>query len=320
MSVQSKSPKPLQLFCAYAHEDQTLQHKLKESLEILKKEEVITDCYYRKIGPEKEWHYQVDDRLNTSDIILLLVSENFIASGYCHNNEGNTNAEFKQAMELHNAEKATVIPIILDSIHWINTPFGKLQALPKDTKGNKPVSDWKSRDKAFKNIAQGIREEAKKMVNSTSSKASKNTQTATFSGLGIIVLVGAIWIYSNSQQSNISEPRPTTNILPKTEILNSTGWILIGKINNTSSSLTTEEPLIEPFIDPPVIPSRKSVVTVKYEIDLRKEKPPSSELLQKLQPGDQLVIFQVQQIAKSNQNSPFEVWAQVRKCNQNCQQ
>ncbi|QSJ20753.1 TIR domain-containing protein [Nostoc sp. UHCC 0702] len=287
-----------------------MRDKLETQLRKLKRDNIITDYYDRKIGSEKEWKNQIHADLLTSDIVLLFVSKKLINSGYC------SDVELKHAMERHKAQKARVIPIILESVDWKKELFGTLQALPK---GNKPVRQWNSRDKAFKNIAEGIREEAKKLTNPTSSNASKNTQTATFSSLGIIVLVGAIWTYSNSQQSNISEPRPTRTILTQTEILNSTGWILIGKINNISGSLSAEEPLIEPFIDSPVIPSIRAVVTLKDEIDLRKEKTPSSQLLQKLQPEDKLVILQVPQIPKSSQNSPSEVWALVRKCNEICQ-
>jgi hypothetical protein len=46
------------------------------------------------------------------------------------------------------------LPIILRPCDWHSAPFGKLQALSKDSK---PVTQWSDQDEAFLNIAQGIR-------------------------------------------------------------------------------------------------------------------------------------------------------------------
>ena len=61
-----------------------------------------------------------------AQIILLLISSDFIASDYCYS------IEMQRALERHEKGEARVIPIILRSIDWKNSPFGKLQALPKD--------------------------------------------------------------------------------------------------------------------------------------------------------------------------------------------
>ena len=46
------------------------------------------------------------------------------------------------------------MPIILRSVDWHDTSFGKLQALPTDAK---PVTSWENQDEAFADIAKGIR-------------------------------------------------------------------------------------------------------------------------------------------------------------------
>jgi hypothetical protein len=53
-----------------------------------------------------------------------------------------------------------VIPIVLRPVDLTDTPFSKLQALPKDAK---PVTSWTNQDEAFVNIAQGIRHVAKEL-------------------------------------------------------------------------------------------------------------------------------------------------------------
>ena len=90
----------------------------------------------------------IDGQLNSAAIILLLISADFLASDYCND------LEMRRALERHNAREARVIPVILRPVDWHAAPFGKLQALPKD---GKPITEWKPRDKAFQDVAQGIR-------------------------------------------------------------------------------------------------------------------------------------------------------------------
>jgi hypothetical protein len=60
----------------------------------------------------------------------------------------------QRAIQRHNEGTARVIPIILRPVDWKNTPFSKLQALPKDAK---PVTQWGDLDTAFLDVVNGIR-------------------------------------------------------------------------------------------------------------------------------------------------------------------
>ena len=145
MSVQPNQA--IELFYSYAHEDEKLRDKLEKHLTLLEREGVITGWHDRKIGAGKEWQNEIDTHLNSSQIILLLVSANFIASDYCWD------VEVKRAMERHETKEARVIPIILDYVDWESAPFAKLQALPKNAK---PVKKWQNHDNAFLSVAEGI--------------------------------------------------------------------------------------------------------------------------------------------------------------------
>ena len=146
MSV--KPAKAIEVFFSYSHKDEELRNELKKHLSILKRQGVITGWHDRRIGAGKEWEGEIDAHLNTAYIILLLISSDFLASDYCYD------VEMKRAMERHEAGEARVIPIILRSCDWRGAPFGKLQALPKDTK---PVTSWTNQDEAFTDVARGIR-------------------------------------------------------------------------------------------------------------------------------------------------------------------
>jgi len=102
----------------------------------------------RDISAGTEWELEISKHLNEVQIILLLVSPDFMDSDYCYD------VEMMRAIERHERGEACVIPIILRPTEWKDAPFGRLQSLPTDAK---PVSTWRNRELAFLNIAQGIK-------------------------------------------------------------------------------------------------------------------------------------------------------------------
>lgn len=146
---------PVEIFCCYARKDQPLLHELKIHLMPLQRQGIITLWADTDIDAGVQWEEEIEKHLNTAQIILLLVSPDFIASEYCYRKE------MTRAMERHTAGEAEVIPIILRSVLWENMPFGKLQALPT---GAKPVisSAWHNPDAALYDVAFGIQKVVQK--------------------------------------------------------------------------------------------------------------------------------------------------------------
>jgi hypothetical protein len=146
----SASPAPpIEVFISYSHEDEALRKKLGTHLSLLKRNKVIDEWHDWRIGAGQEWAGAIDEHLNSAAVILLLVSPDFLASDYC------CDIEMTRALQRHDAGDARVIPVILRDVDWQGAPFAKLNALPKDAK---PVTSWSSRDKAFTDVARGIRE------------------------------------------------------------------------------------------------------------------------------------------------------------------
>lgn len=146
---------PINVFFSYSHKDERLRDKLALHLSMLQREGMISAWHDRKISAGAEWAKEIDDNLNTADVILLLVSAEFLASDFCYE------IELKRAIARHDAGEALVIPIILKPVDWSKAPFGRLQGFPKDAK---PVTKWPNRDEAFLNIAHGFREAAMTMA------------------------------------------------------------------------------------------------------------------------------------------------------------
>ncbi|MBS5940010.1 toll/interleukin-1 receptor domain-containing protein [Clostridium sp.] len=144
----------IKIFFSYSHVDEKMRNELEKHLVMLKRQGVISTWHDRKIMAGSELDSEIDENLKDADIILLLVSVDFLSSDYCYD------IEVKQALEMHKNNKAIVIPVILRSCDWSDAPFSKLMALPTDAKS---VSTWDDKDEAFLNIAIGIKEVAKKL-------------------------------------------------------------------------------------------------------------------------------------------------------------
>jgi tetratricopeptide (TPR) repeat protein len=149
--MEPQPPNAVEVFYSYSHKDEDLRDQLENHLSMLKREGAINNWYDRGISAGQEWDGKIDEHLNSADIILLLISSDFLASIYCYD------VEVTRAMERHEAGEARVIPIILRSCDWTRAPFGKLQALPK---GVNPVKKWDDVDDAFLDIVKGIRKAA----------------------------------------------------------------------------------------------------------------------------------------------------------------
>lgn len=138
----------LRVFVSYSHNDEVLKDELLKHLSPLKRLNLIEEWHDRQLKAGEEWDKSISKNLESADIILLLVSIDFVNSAYCYD------IELDKALELHDQKRAVVVPIILRNCLWQHTPFAKIQALPRDAKA---VSSWADRDEALANVAEGIR-------------------------------------------------------------------------------------------------------------------------------------------------------------------
>jgi internalin A len=137
----------VRLVFSYSHKDEELRDQLETHLKLLQRQDVISTWHDRKIQPGEEWEDVIDENFKRADLILLLVSADFIASDYCYQ------IEMQTSLARHEKGEATVIPVILRTCQWQKAPFGKLQALPK---GGRAVASRRNRDEVWTNVADGI--------------------------------------------------------------------------------------------------------------------------------------------------------------------
>jgi hypothetical protein len=136
------------VFFSYSHLDEQYRDRLEKNLAMLKREGLIEAWHDRRITPGAPLDTTISEYLESSEIILLLVSPDFLASDYCYD------IEMRRALERHEAGEAVVIPVIVRPCDWHTAPFGHLSALPTD---GKPITKWPDLDDAFLDVTKGIR-------------------------------------------------------------------------------------------------------------------------------------------------------------------
>lgn len=136
------------VFISYAHEDKDLQKRLRSHLATLRRSDKISDWSDQELLPGEVWEDKIVGKLRSANIILLLVSNDFINSDFIWDNE------LPIALERHGRGEAIVVPVILRPCQWQELSIGRLQALPA---GAKPVTDWPNEDQALFSIAEGIK-------------------------------------------------------------------------------------------------------------------------------------------------------------------
>lgn len=158
----------IQIFYSYASEkDEELLRQLEKHLSILRWEGLFTSWHKGKVDAGEEMAREIETRLKTADLILLLVSADFLDSNSCYS------VEMQGALERHKAGDAQVIPIILRAVDWSKAPFSNLTPLPDN---GKPITSWENRDEAFTLVAKGIR----KVVEDMSTKRWLNQGYASY--------------------------------------------------------------------------------------------------------------------------------------------
>lgn len=142
---------PLKVFCSYSHRDEDALNQLRNHLSGLRRQGLIEDWHDRQIPPGGDWDETIRQNLEAADLILLLVSSDFIKSDYC------IELETARALEREQEGSATVLPIFLRECHVEGLPFTYLQGAPRDMRW---IDQQVNQDKAWAEVVSKIRQVA----------------------------------------------------------------------------------------------------------------------------------------------------------------
>ncbi len=138
----------MKAFISYSHRDRDALDRLHTHLAVLRSDGRLDEWFDREILAGSEIDAEIQERLESSELFLLLVSPDFLASDYC------VKREMERALERHHSEDARVVPIIVEPCDWASTALRDIKALPRD---GKPVSEWTNENSAFLDVVQELR-------------------------------------------------------------------------------------------------------------------------------------------------------------------
>lgn len=145
--------KSLKVFVSYSKADRKHLETLEKHLSPLTRDETLLTWTDKELLPGAEWDDTIRHQLATADVVLLLVSADFMATDYIWK-------EITIAMERHERGEALIVPIIVRPCIWQDTAFARFNALPE--KGQ-PITQWANEDEAWMKVAQQIKRLSDKM-------------------------------------------------------------------------------------------------------------------------------------------------------------
>lgn len=143
----SSAAQPLQIFISYAHEDEPYKEELVKRLSILERAGLAALWDDRQIRPAKDWEPQLVRRLEEADLVVLLVSPDYLASHYCYQ------VECMQALQREASGSIRMAPVLVRECEWESAAFARLQVLPV---GARPVESWPDREAAWSDVVLGL--------------------------------------------------------------------------------------------------------------------------------------------------------------------
>jgi TIR domain len=143
------------VFISYAHADENLKNRLLVHLAALRREGLIGIWHDRMLKPGEHLDTAIEAELAAADLVILLISPDFINSNYC------TEKEMQRAFVRAKGGQCKVAAVILKPCRWHNIPtdgggrLGDFLAIPCDAK---PVTQWSHRDAAWDSVVADIRD------------------------------------------------------------------------------------------------------------------------------------------------------------------
>ena len=127
--TQQHRAEPFHIFICYAREDREALESLRKKLTPLKQSGLAHIWYDGEIIGGKDWDAEIRRNLQSADLVLLLISDDFFDSDYIDR------VELREALAANARQENIVVPVILHDCIWrVHRELAKLQALPDEPK------------------------------------------------------------------------------------------------------------------------------------------------------------------------------------------
>lgn len=141
------STEPLFTFISYSHRDARMNDELHGALTIYERNGELELWSDTNIVPGQKWEKEILAKLEKADIIILLLSNDFIQSDYC------VQKEMKIAIKREARGECAIVPIVVRACRSDKMPIGKIQAICPN---GKPIKNSRDRDVAWKQVTEQI--------------------------------------------------------------------------------------------------------------------------------------------------------------------
>ncbi len=136
------------IFYSYSHMDAPFRDRLSTHLAPLRQNKKIVDWYDRKIEPGTHWRSEIESKIDSANLVILLLSPDFFDSDYC------LGVEVDRAFARLKKGEVKLVPVLLAPCLWEESPISELEMLPR---GAQPITLRSSPEEAFKEVAAEIR-------------------------------------------------------------------------------------------------------------------------------------------------------------------
>lgn len=154
VAAASSTARPCRVFVSYAREDEPHRRRLVVHLAPVVRDGLIDVWSDQAVVAGADWERDIQHRLATADIVILLVTPDFVASEYCFERE------LPEVLRRHEEEGLCVLPVLVKSVDLVNLPIGRFQGLPTDLR---PITAWWDADEAWLQVALGVRKAAQEI-------------------------------------------------------------------------------------------------------------------------------------------------------------
>lgn len=137
---------PVKAFVSYSHADLEHLKALQSALAPLSRLQKLQLWTDRGIDAGDEWRKEIFQQLEDADIVLCLVSADFVASDFCYLQE------FKTALAAHKRGEKIIVPIMLRQIDWQDLPLAEIQGTPGEW-----ITSAANKDEAWTKVSESLR-------------------------------------------------------------------------------------------------------------------------------------------------------------------
>ena len=137
---------PVKAFVSYSHKDSEYLKEMHSALAPLIRLQKLQLWDDRDIDAGDEWREVLFQRLDEADIVLCLVSSDFVASDFCYQKE------FGAALEAHRRGEKTIVPVMLRKTDWQDLPIAELQGVPGEW-----ITSANNKDEAWAQVSASLR-------------------------------------------------------------------------------------------------------------------------------------------------------------------